>query len=120
MKVAGKTGTARKVQDGAYVSGAYRASFVGFFPADEPAVAMIVVMDEPRTSVYGGVVAAPVFQRTAQRWLATLPEVADHVAPRDTLPDVLPVEVEDFTGNPAAVATARLRSEEHTSELQSR
>ena len=108
MKVAGKTGTARKVQDGAYVSGAYRASFVGFFPADEPAVAMIVVMDEPRTSVYGGVVAAPVFQRTAQRWLATLPEVADHVAPRDTLPDYLPVEVEDFTGKPAAVATARL------------
>lgn len=108
MKVAGKTGTARKVQDGAYVSGAYRASFVGFFPADEPAVAMIVVMDEPRTSVYGGVVAAPVFQRTAQRWLATLPEVADHVAPRDTLPDFLPVEVEDFTGKPAAVATARL------------
>ncbi len=108
MKVAGKTGTARKVQDGAYVSGAYRASFVGFFPADEPAVAMIVVMDEPRTSVYGGTVAAPVFQRTAQRWLATLPEVADHVAPRDTLPDYLPVEVEDFTGKPAAVATARL------------
>ena len=110
MKVAGKTGTARKVQDGAYVAGAYRASFVGFFPADDPAVAMIVVMDEPRTSVYGGVVAAPVFQRTAQRWLATLPQVADHVAPRDTLPEASPFVVEAFVGKPAALATARLSS----------
>jgi cell division protein FtsI (penicillin-binding protein 3) len=37
---------------------------------------MIVVMDEPESSIYGGVVSAPVFRRIAERWLSTMPEVA--------------------------------------------
>ncbi len=80
LRVAGKTGTARKTIGGRYQPGKYRASFVGFFPADDPAVAMIVVMDEPTSSIYGGAVAAPVFQRIATRWAGTLPEVAQRIA----------------------------------------
>lgn len=68
--IAGKTGTARKVVSGRYGSG-YRATFVGFYPAEDPQVAMIVVLDEPRTSIYGGEVAAPIFRRIAERWIAT-------------------------------------------------
>ncbi|MYF63052.1 MAG: PASTA domain-containing protein, partial [Rhodothermaceae bacterium] len=68
--IAGKTGTARKVVRGRYGSG-YRATFVGFYPAEDPQVTMIVVLDEPRTSIYGGQVAAPIFRRIAERWLAT-------------------------------------------------
>ncbi len=68
--IAGKTGTARKVINGRY-SNRYRATFVGFYPAEDPQVAMIVVLDEPRTSIYGGQVAAPVFKRIAERWIAT-------------------------------------------------
>ncbi len=110
LRVAGKTGTARKVEDGVYVAGAYRGSFVGFFPAEAPEVAMIVVMDEPRTSGYGGVVSAPVFSRIASRWLATLPEVADRVAPRETLPAPSPAQNLDVTRMPSAIATGRLAS----------
>lgn len=108
LRVAGKTGTARKVEGGRYVAGAYRGSFVGFFPAEDPEVVMIVVMDEPRASGYGGVVSAPVFSRIATRWLATLPQVADRVAPREELSDPAPGAMRDFTDLPAAIATARL------------
>ncbi|HEX2117809.1 MAG TPA: penicillin-binding protein 2, partial [Acidimicrobiales bacterium] len=59
--VAGKTGTARKPSETeAGYSDNYMASFVGFFPAEDPRLSAIVVLDEP-TPYYGGVVAAPVF-----------------------------------------------------------
>jgi cell division protein FtsI/penicillin-binding protein 2 len=63
--VAGKTGTARKYDPGigAYSSSKYIASFVGYLPADKPRVAILVVIDEPKSSIYGGSVAAPVFSR---------------------------------------------------------
>ncbi len=64
--VAGKTGTARKPKVGArgYEEGAYVASFAGFVPAEKPALAVIVILDEP-TPIFGGVVAAPVFAQVA-------------------------------------------------------
>ncbi len=64
--VAGKTGTAQKVEHGEYVQ-KYFSSFVGFFPADNPELCISVVMDEPRDSHYGGLVAAPVFHAIAER-----------------------------------------------------
>jgi cell division protein FtsI (penicillin-binding protein 3) len=64
VAVAGKTGTSQKVdpETGRYSSTARVASFVGFVPADAPRVVVAVVIDEPRSAVYGGVVAAPVFR----------------------------------------------------------
>lgn len=62
IEVAGKTGTARKVIDGKYVQGKYFASFIGFAPADNPRLAMVVVVDQPHPYYFGGTVAAPVFQ----------------------------------------------------------
>ena len=66
--VAGKTGTAWKVENGHYVR-KYFASFIGFFPADDPQVCISVTLDEPekKYGFYGGGVAAPVFKRIAQR-----------------------------------------------------
>lgn len=64
--VAGKTGTAQKVDHGVYVQ-KFFSSFIGFFPADNPEVCISVVMDEPRDSHYGGLVAAPVFHAIAER-----------------------------------------------------
>lgn len=109
LPIAGKTGTARKVADGSYGAG-YRATFVGFFPADDPEVAMIVVMDEPKASIYGGGVSAPVFKRIAERWVGTFPAVAERLAPTEPLPeaDVLPVP--DVTNDPVTVAAHRLRA----------
>ena len=66
-RIAGKTGTAEKPVDGGYSSTRHVASFVGFLPADDPEVAMIVVADEPQPVHTGGVVAAPAFRRIADR-----------------------------------------------------
>jgi cell division protein FtsI (penicillin-binding protein 3) len=65
-EVAGKTGTARKPQPGGGYRDAagnyhYVATFVGFAPAVDPKLSIIVVMDEPATSPYAGTVAAPAF-----------------------------------------------------------
>lgn len=72
--VAGKTGTARlKGSNGkAYSSDRYASSFVGFVPADDPKIAMIVVVYEPKGQIYGGKVAAPVFKSIAERTLSYL------------------------------------------------
>jgi len=65
-KVAGKTGTAQKASaEGGYLSGKYVSSFAGFLPADDPAMSMIVVIDEPQGSYTGSVVACPVFREIA-------------------------------------------------------
>ncbi len=61
FKVAGKTGTAQKPVRGGYSRTAFMASFVGFFPAERPEVAIIVVVDHPKGAHYGGTVAAPAF-----------------------------------------------------------
>jgi cell division protein FtsI/penicillin-binding protein 2 len=64
--VAGKTGTANKVENGVYVA-KYTSSFIGFFPADNPEICISVTMDEPKRGYYGGETAAPVFKQIAER-----------------------------------------------------
>jgi cell division protein FtsI (penicillin-binding protein 3) len=66
-RVAGKTGTARKPDNrrGGYRQGAYVGSFIGYAPAERPAVVVAVVIDEPTRGYYGGAVAAPVFREVA-------------------------------------------------------
>jgi len=66
LSIAGKTGTAQKYIDGRYRN-LYRASFAGFFPVEEPRYAIIVMLDEPRTSFYGGYTAGSIFKQTAKR-----------------------------------------------------
>lgn len=66
FSAAGKTGTAQKLEpNGSYSHRKYVASFIGFAPAEEPLVAIVVMVDEPRPYYFGGVVAAPVFQSVA-------------------------------------------------------
>ena len=66
LKVAGKTGTAQIPVAGHYDPNSTIASFVGFFPADDPQISMLVLIDKPRTSVYGSETAAPVFFNVAR------------------------------------------------------
>jgi cell division protein FtsI (penicillin-binding protein 3) len=71
-RVAGKTGTARKLKDGQYVN-AYVASFAGFAPVSDPRIVVAVMIDEPGGGrFYGGDVAAPVFAQIAAGSLRTL------------------------------------------------
>nr|WP_321354898.1 penicillin-binding protein [uncultured Draconibacterium sp.] len=73
FKVAGKTGTARVARsDGkGYEYGAYYASFVGYFPADNPMYSLIVTFKKPRNSIYGAAVAGPVFKEISEKVYAS-------------------------------------------------
>jgi len=72
--VAGKTGTARKLVDHRYSHTEYNASFVGFVPSRNPAVAIVVVIDSPHgpNRYFGGTVSAPIFKRIAESTLRYL------------------------------------------------
>ena len=66
-QVAGKTGTAAKVDpDGTYSTSRYVASFIGIVPASRPRLVILVSVDEPRGAIWGGVVAAPAFSQIAR------------------------------------------------------
>ena len=82
FEVAGKTGTAQKADlaHGGYAARKRVASFVGFVPADAPRLVVLILVDEPEVSIYGGVVAAPVFRniaRGALRQLVVAPQKPD-------------------------------------------
>ncbi|MBY5951205.1 transpeptidase family protein [Algoriphagus marincola] len=65
--IAGKTGTAQKLENGRYTK-RYYTSFAGYFPADRPKYSMIVVIDSPTGfAAYGGDVSAPVFKEIADK-----------------------------------------------------
>lgn len=71
FRVAGKTGTAQKIdpRTGSYSVSRFVTSFAGYVPADNPRLAMIVVIDEPQGDAWGGTVAAPVFSRVGEQVL---------------------------------------------------
>jgi len=72
-RVGGKTGTAQKANArGGYSKGKYNAVFAGLAPIDDPQLVIVVVVDEPKKSIYGGQVAAPVFRHIAESVLPYL------------------------------------------------
>lgn len=98
--VAGKTGTSRKYVDGRYLTGSYIASFVGFFPADDPAVVCLVMLDNPSDQSYmGGLVSAPIFKAIAQKVYAMSPRFMKKTLPmagvarQSVVPDVATLKV---------------------------
>lgn len=83
-RVAGKTGTVRKIINGHYTGGRYLSLFVGMVPASNPRLVMAVIIDEPKRGVYyGGAVAAPVFGKAMGSILRIL----------DITPDALVVPI---------------------------
>ena len=84
--IAGKTGTARKTENGKYVK-KYIASFGGFFPAQDPRYTLYIMVNEPRKGAYyGGDVAAPIFKKIATQiykfdWNLSRPKHKHHSRP---------------------------------------
>jgi cell division protein FtsI (penicillin-binding protein 3) len=103
--VAGKTGTAAKLEGGRYSKSDYNGSFVGFVPSRQPALTVLVVIDSPHgKGYYGGVVAAPVFKRIAEQALL-------HLGVAPTINPEPPVLVARHDGSQAArPAVARATS----------
>ncbi|MBI4476050.1 MAG: transpeptidase family protein [Acidobacteria bacterium] len=110
--VAGKTGTAQKLIGGRYSSSNHYASFVGFVPSRKPAIAMVVMIDDPHgpAGYYGGSVAAPVFQRVADLALRRLG------IPRTINPPPVLLAHGDAEAHEQAVVPARAPVVETTSE----
>ncbi len=96
-KIAGKTGTAQIAQRNAgYNKSNYKASFVGYFPADNPKYSCIVVINNPRKGVYyGGSIAGPVFKEIADKVYAT--RLDQKIRVKDSLPAALPLIASGFT-----------------------
>ena len=91
-RVAGKTGTAHKLENGVYAEKKYRGSFVGFAPVSNPRIVVAVMIDEPGSGKYfGGEVAAPVFSAVVGGTLRQLGVAPD--APMK--PIVLPSDEDD-------------------------
>jgi cell division protein FtsI (penicillin-binding protein 3) len=84
-RVAGKTGTANKYDPVTGKYAGYVASFVGFAPADKPSLVVLVTLDNPTSSIFGGSVAAPVFSKIMSFALKTL-----RVPPTNTKPVIYP------------------------------
>lgn len=109
MSVAGKTGTAQKFADGSYQS-RYRSSFAGFYPSRNPRYVTVVVLDEPRTNIYGSEVAAPVFRNIANRILG-LDEELQHRVKADEIGRPFVAVVPKVTGLSREEATRLLAAQ---------
>jgi cell division protein FtsI (penicillin-binding protein 3) len=108
ISVAGKTGTAQKYVGGYQGRHAYLSTFVGFFPAENPQYAAIVVVDEPQSAYYAAAVAAPVFSRICGRAVACSREMQHRLAMRsveksnlDRIVTVAVPELKGLTGREA-------------------
>ncbi len=107
--VGGKTGTAQKVEvgTGRYSATKRTSSFVGFLPLDDPQLLILVVIDEPKGQVYGGVVAAPAFNQIAVKTAYYL-----GIAPTESIPQAAAARPpapasRSLHATPVATASAR-------------
>lgn len=100
-RAAGKTGTAQKIINGRYSNSKYVASFIGFAPLPRPRITVLVQIDEPHGSHYGGEVAGPIFRNIAQEVLLQLRVAPDKNLPMPSFTPLLAdADSEDYLPNP--------------------
>jgi cell division protein FtsI/penicillin-binding protein 2 len=87
LRVSGKTGTAQKIEpNGRYSHRKFIASFLGFAPADNPRIAVALIVDEPHPYYFGGLVCAPAFKKICEdvlRYLERQTQPIRELAARD-------------------------------------
>lgn len=105
VAIAGKTGTSRKIIDGKYSTSNHTASFVGMFPADDPRIVCLVMLDNPRAyGYYGGVASAPIVKGIAEKIAATSGSFTRQHLPDNA--DVVTIAVPDVRGLGVGAAVA--------------
>lgn len=117
FRIAGKTGTAQKVGAGGYLPDKYVASFAGFAPADDPQVAMIVIIDEPVGTYYGGQIAAPVFSAVMKDVLPYM-NITPQYAAAEKGSQTIHVQVPPVINMPATEAAKTLKQAGLTVRLE--
>lgn len=111
VRIAGKTGTSRKVVEGKYGAGSYTGSFVGFFPADDPQVVCLVMIDNPRAgNYYGGATSAPIFRAIAERIINTTGRFSKKPQPSEEQPPKNGISVPDVRTLQILVASRLIES----------
>ena len=118
-RAAGKTGTAQKIVNGQYSESKYVSSFIGFAPLPQPKITVLVQIDEPKGSHYGGDVSAPFFQKIAQETLMLLKIPPDQSLPlRKIAPLTVDAGSEDYLPNAIPIeplqSIAKIQSEEES------
>ena len=114
-RVGGKTGTANKVENGAY-GDYYYSSFIGMAPMDDPEIALLVVVDSPKGDTYGSLTAAPIAHDILEDTLRymniepkyTEKEQAEIEGNYTTVPNIVGIEYSDAAG---MIAGAQLTCE---------
>ncbi len=93
-RVGGKTGTAQKYVNGKPSSSALVASFIGFAPADDPELVLLIIVDEPQVGVvFGSTVAAPFFKKVMEQTLRHYGFTPEELPQTVTVPDVTGITV---------------------------
>ena len=100
-RVAGKTGTAQRIDDTCGCYRGYTASFIGFAPADKPAYVISVTIQDPKGMHWGGVLGGPVFKKVMSFVLQSR-----HIAPTGTVFDPIPLDKKALAAKKAQDATA--------------
>ncbi len=111
-KVGGKTGTAQKVENGAYLINNYIVSFIGFMPTDKPEYIIYVAVDNPKgVTQYGGTVAAPIAKNIFEEIISinNLEESEDTIPKEYTWLDQKYIQMPNVTGLPEKEAASLLK-----------
>jgi len=101
LDIVGKTGTAQKAKlgGGGYEKDNYIASFIGFFPAEDPQMVGLITLDSPREKHLGGLTAAPVFKNATQRIVSLNGETLLTETPENMLSTTTALTRSDFIGD---------------------
>lgn len=104
ISIGGKTGTSQKLVNGSYSRSDYNSSFIGFFPADNPRIICLILLNSPKVGRYGGLAAAPVFKNVAQKIIERDPGIIKPID-KKTISEDLKVAVTDDAANDNVVYT---------------
>lgn len=115
--VGGKTGTSQKFENGNYTSSKHNSSFIGFFPADNPQLICMILINSPKVGKYGGLVAAPIFHDVAKRILEADLNLVPNRKKINRSKSVIDQLIADIRTSPSTTSKSYLNVPEKTTKI---